>query len=129
MNPLQNINLCFGWLWILLGFLSGMVMGFFFHREDWLGGYGSFRRRLYRLAHVSFFGLGVLNFLFYLTAQEIRGSARIDDAGTAMIAGGVAMPICCLVVAHWPKAKMIFAFPVVSLITGGVLTLMEAWKL
>ncbi len=37
-----NLNLFLAWLWILLGFVSGMVLGLFFHRENWLGGYGSF---------------------------------------------------------------------------------------
>ena len=32
------------------------------------------------------------------------------------------MPVCCVVMAHFPKAHLIFAVPVVSLITGGVLT-------
>ena len=54
----SNLNLFLGWLWILLGFVSGMALGMFFHRENWLGGYGSFKRRMYRLGHISFFGLG-----------------------------------------------------------------------
>jgi hypothetical protein len=39
------------------------------------------------------------------------------------------MPVCCVVMAHFPKAHMIFAVPVVSLIAGGILTLMEVIKL
>lgn len=94
-------NLWFAWLWMLLGFLSGMVMGMFFQREHWLGGYASFRRRLYRLGHVSFFGLGALNLFFYFTAQSVTGNAELlSIASGAMIAGGISMPLCCLVVAH-----------------------------
>ena len=37
-------------------------------REDWLGGYGSFKRRLYRLAHISFFGLAIVNLMFCFVA-------------------------------------------------------------
>ena len=36
------INEAFGWVWVLAGFLSGLVLGLFFQRDDWLGGYGSF---------------------------------------------------------------------------------------
>ena len=64
-----HLNLILAWLWILLGFATGMVLGMFFHGENWLGGYGSFKRRMYRLGHISFFGLGVVNLLFCLTAQ------------------------------------------------------------
>ena len=67
----SNPNLFLAWLWILLGFVSGMVLGMFFHGENWLGGYGSFKRRMYRLGHISFFGLGAVNLLFWLTVQNI----------------------------------------------------------
>lgn len=69
-TEITQINLLLAWLWILLGFISGMVMGMFFHRENWLGGYASFKRRMYRLGHILFFGLGVLNLMFCLTVQH-----------------------------------------------------------
>ena len=36
-----------------------------------MGGYGSFRRRLARLGHISFFGLGFLNLLLAFTNQLV----------------------------------------------------------
>ena len=125
-----QINLVFAWGGILLGFLSGMVLGLFFHRENWLGGYASFKRRLYRLAHISFFGLGVVNLLFCLTVQNFSlAGPLVHFASLAFITGAIAMPVCCVVMAHFPKAHLIFAVPVVSLIAGGILTLMEVIKL
>jgi hypothetical protein len=125
-----QINLVFAWGGILLGFLSGMVLGLFFHRENWLGGYASFKRRLYRLAHISFFGLGVVNLLFCLTVQNFSlAGPLVHFASLAFITGAIAMPVCCVVMAHFPKAHMIFAVPVLSLIAGGILTLMEVIKL
>ena len=125
----SNPNLILAWLWILLGFVSGMVLGLFFHGENWLGGYGSFKRRMYRLGHISFFGLGALNLLFCLTVHifALSGSL-VHIASPAFIVGAVAMPACCAIMASFPKATMIFSVPVVSLITGGVLTLMEIIK-
>ena len=32
-----HFNLILAWLWILLGFAAGMVLGMFFHGENWLG--------------------------------------------------------------------------------------------
>ena len=126
----SNANLALAWLWILLGFASGMVLGLFFHGENWLGGYGSFKRRMYRLGHISFFGLGAVNLLFCLTVQNFSlGGALIRFASLAFIAGAMAMPLCCLVMAHFPKARLLFAVPVISLIAGGILTLMEIAKL
>ena len=126
----SNPNLLLAWLWILLGFVSGMVLGMFFRGENWLGGYGSFKRRMYRLGHISFFGLGVLNLAFCLTVQNfVLAGPLIYFASMAFIIGAVAMPICCVVMAQFPKAYLIFSVPVVCLITGGVLTLLEVIKL
>jgi fucose permease len=119
-----HLNLIFAWLWILLGFISGMTLGMFFHRENWLGGYGSFKRRMYRLGHISFFGLGAVNLLFWLTMQKIPSLESLAGvASWAFIIGGVTMPLCCAVVAHFPKAHLIFAVPVLCLVAGGVLML------
>ena len=125
-----NPNLILAWLWILLGFVAGMALGMFFHGENWLGGYGSFKRRMYRLGHISFFGLGVVNLLFCLTAQTFSLAGPFTVAASwAFIAGAISMPVCCVVMAHFPKAHLIFAVPVLSLITGGILILMEVAKL
>jgi hypothetical protein len=121
---LTDANLVFSWLWILFGFLSGLAMGLFFHRENWLGGYTSFRRRLYRLGHISFFGLGAVNLMFYLTARfALEPSVVRDYASIAFIIGGLAMPLVCLIVAHRQNWKNLFAIPVLSLVSAGVLTL------
>jgi hypothetical protein len=126
----SNLNLFLAWLWILMGFLTGMMIGLFFHGENWLGGYSSFKRRMYRLGHISFFGLGVLNLLFWLTAQNLSLTGSLTNiASWAFIAGAVTMPVCCIVMAHFPKAHLVFAVPVISLIVGGTLILVEVAKL
>jgi hypothetical protein len=120
----SNPNLFLAWLWILLGFVTGMVLGLFFHRDQWLGGYNSFKRRMYRLGHISFFGLGAVNLLFWLTLQRISEPGPLaGTASWAFMVGAVTMPVCCVIMAHFPKAHLIFAVPVVSLILGGLLTL------
>ena len=125
-TEITQINLLLAWIWILLGFISGMVMGLFFHRENWLGGYASFQRRMYRLGHISFFGLGGLNLMFCFSVQHFMlAGAGIHLASLAFVVGAVAMPMCCVIMASFPKATMIFAVPVVSLITGGLLMLRE----
>ncbi|HEU6447281.1 MAG TPA: hypothetical protein VFV23_02435 [Verrucomicrobiae bacterium] len=122
----SNPNLFFGWLWILLGFVSGMILGMFFHGENWLGGYGNFKRRMYRLGHISFFGLGAVNLLFWLTLQKIPSTGlQIQIASIAFVVGAITMPVCCVIMAHFPKAHFIFAVPVVSLIAGAVFTLIQ----
>jgi len=127
---MPQLNLVIGWSGIVLGFVSGMVLGLFFHGENWLGGYGSFRRRLYRLAHISFFGLGATNLLFWLTAQRFETTSLAPCvAAWGFVVGAITMPLCCVVMAHHPKARMLFAVPVVSLLAAGVLTLLEIIRL
>ena len=123
-----QINLLSAWIGILLGFLSGLVMGLCFQREDWLGGYGSLRRRLFRLGHISFFGLAATNFFFYLTAQALPDGNELVFASRAFIIGAVSMPICCVLMAYFRRAQMLFAIPVLSLTAGALLTLMELVK-
>jgi hypothetical protein len=125
-----NPNLFLAWLWILLGFVTGMALGLFFHHENWLGGYGSFKRRMYRLGHISFFGLGAVNLLFWLTTKNLPLTGPLASIATwAFIVGAITMPVCCVIMAHYPKAHLIFAAPVLSLIIGGILTLLEVIKL
>jgi hypothetical protein len=124
-----HLNLALGWLWILLGFVTGMVLGMFFHRENWLGGYASFKRRMYRLGHISFFGLGVVNLLFWITTKHLSvPNAMLGCASSLFLIGAITMPICCVVMARFPKLHMVFAVPVISLLTAGTLTLLEVIK-
>ena len=118
-----GLNLALAWSWVTLGFGSGLVLGLFFHREQWLGGYASLKRSLYRLGHISFFGLGVLNLCFYFTVRELALTGPIVTVGAwAFVAGAIFMPFCCVLMAHAPRLRPLFAVPVVSLLVGGVLT-------
>jgi hypothetical protein len=125
-----QLNLFLAWFWIVAGFVSGFFFGLFFHKENWLGGYASFKRRLYRLAHISFFGLASINFLFYLTARNFNpASVTVTVASWGFVLGAISMPVCCLAMAHRPRLRALFLIPVVSLITAGILTLWEIIKL
>jgi len=131
MNPHPfQINLTLAWLGIALGFASGSVLGLKFHREDWLGGYASFRRRLYRLGHISFFGLAVVNLMFYFTTcLPVLAGASLAVASWGFVIGAIAMPICCFIMAHQPKLRLLFLIPVLSLIVGSLSTIWEIIKL
>lgn len=118
-----DLHLSLVWIWILFGFVSGALLGLGFHREHWLGGYASLRRRMYRLGHISFFGLALMNLVFVVTVRE----ARIDGplvawASRGLLVGAVAMPVCCLLMAHRPAVRLLFAVPVSSLVLAAVCT-------
>lgn len=128
-TPWLPYNLFLAWSWICLGFVSGMALGCGFHRDQWLGGYSSLRRRLYRLGHISFFGLGTLNLLFCLTVQMLQaGGGGWEFAAGSFAVGAITMPVCCVLMAHWPQTRLLFAVPVLSLLGGGVTVLWEVAK-
>lgn len=122
------LNLVGGWVGMLAGVLSGAVVGLFFHREDWMGGYGSYRRRLTRLGHISFFGLGFLNLLFALSAPPLNLAGRsLEVASVSLMVAAIAMPICCFLSAWKKPFRHLFPIPVVAAAVGIVAVLL-GWR-
>jgi hypothetical protein len=114
-----SAHLQFAWCWILLGLLAGTVAGLFFHRDDWLGGYASWPRRLARLGHIAFLGTGLLNLGFALTAGDLGlGPSAVRLAGAMLIAGAVTMPAVCYLAAWRKPFRHLFFIPVLSLLGG-----------
>ncbi len=116
------INLQIAWIGIFLGFLAGAVPGLFFYKEDWLGGYGSWRRRMLRLAHISFFGIGIINAAFFLTYRHLDAGASDPAApiwpSRLLVAGAVAMPAVCYLAAWRKPFRHLFFIPVLCLVAG-----------
>ena len=121
------VNMTVGWFAMLGGALSGGTVGLFFHKENWLGGYYSFRRRLVRLGHIAFFGLGFLNILFALSANRLSALAAaegaLEAASVCFLIGVVTMPLCCFLAAWRPGMKFLFPVPVMSVVSGVVVVL------
>lgn len=113
-----------GWIFVLGGLVMGLVMGLKFQREEWLGGYSAFPRRMVRLAHVALVALGMLNIQFAQSADRLHLDSRLTGvASLAFIAAAVLMPTCCLWMAARRRHFEIFAAPIVCLATGLILTI------
>jgi len=107
-------NMVTGWSGMLFGLVAGGAIGLFFHDESFAGGYGSFRRRLMRLGHVAFFGLGILNVLFALTLEVTAAELRYPGvASVCLIASSILMPLVCYLTAWKTPFRHLFAIPVV----------------
>jgi hypothetical protein len=119
----MTFNLAVAWVWILLGLLTGTVLGLFFHKEEWLGGYGSWRRRMLRLGHISFFGTGLLNLAFALTVPALGRQAPVMLPSMLFVIGALAMPSVCFLSAWRKPLRHLFFIPVASLI-GAVLAVL-----
>jgi hypothetical protein len=122
------LNLVGGWVGMLAGVLSGALIGLFFHREDWMGGYASHRRRLTRLGHISFFGLGILNLLFAVTAGPLHLEGRsLSVASIGLMVAAITMPICCFLTAWKKPFRHLFPIPVVAA-TVGIVAILAGWR-
>jgi len=112
------MNWIAGWWLTLAGFASGAALGLFFHRAEFLGGYGSFRRRMLRLGHIALCALGMLNLIVGLSAQT----------SPLLIAGGAMMPAVCFLTAWKEKCRHLFFIPVLALVAAVVLILIGGTK-
>lgn len=112
-------NLYFAWCWFLVGLITGTVQGLFFHRDQWLGGYASWPRRMARLGHIAFFGTGLLNLCFAFTLAIVPADTLlVQAASTLLIVGAVAMSSVCYLAAWRKPLRHLFFIPVVSLLLG-----------
>ena len=119
----HSLNWTFGWWLILSGFSTGAGIGLFFHRDEFLGGYNSFRRRLLRLGHIAQVALGLLNVLYGVSPWPLSGDWHTDAASVAFICGGISMPSVCFLTAWKKPFRHLFFIPVVSLILAVLFTL------
>src|SRR5207249_10603414 len=105
---MNDFNWYAGWGLILAGFVSGAALGLAFHRDNFLGGFGSFRRRMLRLGHIAFCALRMLNLIVALSPWS----------SPLLVAGGVMMPTVCFLTAWKEKCRHVFALPVVTLVAA-----------
>ena len=114
-----QINFLFGWIGMMLGIVSGFLIGLRFHEDRWIGGYGSLARRMIRLGHISFFGLGFLNILFALSLERVTmPAALVPIAEIGFVLGAITMPLCCFLTAWKTSFRLLFPIPVLSLAAG-----------
>jgi hypothetical protein len=119
------INLQAAWIGILLGCVAGAVPGLYFHKNDWQGGYASWQRRMIRLAHIAFFGIGFINLSFFLTAKTLGIKSGLEFASALLVFGAVAMPLVCYISAWKMSFRHLFFIPA-TFVTFGIF--LFAWR-
>ena len=117
------LNIYAAWIAILVGVLTGITTGIFFHKEEFLGGYSSWTRRLMRLGHVSFFGLGFINLLFALTSRTLGIESGIEAASVLFVIGLITMPTVCYLSAFRKVFRHLFFIPVLSILIAVILSI------
>lgn len=112
------LNFYTGWIAFLVGIIAGAVSGLKFYSDDFLGGYVSWRRRLVHLAHISFFGIGLINIVFALTARALNVTTGVTIGSMALVIGAITMPLVCYMSAFRPAFRHLFFIPVVAVLIG-----------
>ena len=127
MDNIASFMLKAAWIGFLGGVVTGAVIGLFFSKKDFMGGYDSWRRRLVRLGHISFFGLGFMNALFAFTQAQIHLPESLAmRAAIGFIVAAVTMPTVCFLAAWKQPLRHLFPIPVAGAATG-IITVLVYW--
>jgi hypothetical protein len=111
------MNRTIGWFSLAMGVATGLVMGLWsfdgpMATPAWLGEYGDTSRRLARLGHIAFIGLGLINILLAHELPHSSLDARARRiASSQMNFGNVLLPITLFAAAAWRPAKFAMAIP------------------
>ena len=122
---IYSLNLIAGWSGFLAGAVSGALIGLCFHREDWLGGYNSWPRRLLRLGHIACFGLGLINILYALSAAALPPSQAANYGSALLVVGMITMPLNCFLSAWRKPFRHLFFIPAGSTLLGIICLLLS----
>lgn len=117
------INFYAAWIGMFLGLCAGGVEGLFFHHEQWRGGYSSWRRRMVRLGHISFFGIGFINLAYALSVDYLAISTPSPIPSSLLVLGALTMPLVCYLSAARKNFRHLFFIPAGSVILGVALFL------
>ena len=110
-GPTHLLNWQLGWWLLLFAFVTGAGIGLVFHRDDFLGGYGSFRRRIVRLGTHRAGGPGDDERAFRIVALAAAGDDVGDGASIGFVVGGVAMPAVCFLTGWRGSFRHCSSFP------------------
>ena len=116
-----------GWTSLAVGVAVGLVMGLWsfdgpLPPPAWIGEYADTSRRLVRLGHIAFIGLGLIDILL---ERELSRSALAPAtrgvASWAMVIGNVLLPIALIAAAAYHPLKYFMAIPASSVFVALVL--------
>ncbi len=129
-----DFNLVVGWASLAAGAISGLVLGLWSFDGPvdvpaWIGAYGDTPRRLIRLGHIAFFGLGILNILLARELPRLAlGAEAMRAAFRCMNFGNVFLPVTLFVAAIYPPLKYVLPVPATSVSIALCLAAYGAWK-
>jgi hypothetical protein len=125
--PFWEWNRRIGWASTCVGAASGLILGLWsfdgpFPVPGWLGEYDQTARRLARLGHIAFFGLGILNLLM---VSELRrdslGRWNRRVASWVMNFGNIGLPLTLFAAAAYRPCKYFMSVPALAVFVALVI--------
>lgn len=123
-----------GWVSACVGGITGLVLGLWSFDgpvpvPDFLGEYDNTSRRLARLGHIAFFGIGILNLL---AARELQHNCLSEKtAGIASVLmnfGNVFLPLTLVAASAYRPCKYLMPFPATAVTIALCLIAYGVWK-
>lgn len=118
-------SVAIGWTSLATGALMGLILGMWSFGgpipvPGWIGDYDTLPRRLLRLGHIAFFGLGVLNIMLarHLGRARTYVAPRRFALG-AMNFGNIFLPLTLIGAAAFEPAKYLMSVPALA-VTGAL---------
>lgn len=120
-------NRLVGWTSLAVGAATGLILGLWSFVGPVpvpavLGEYGDLSRRLARLGHIAFFGLGVINLLLAREHPHLRLSQRAQAiASSSMNFGNVFLPLTLFAAAFFHPLKYAMPIPALAVFVAVVI--------
>jgi hypothetical protein len=126
-------NRVVGWTSLAAGVGVGLVMGLWsfdgpLQPPGWIGAYGDTSRRLVRLGHIAFIGLGLIDILIERELlRSALGRTGRTVASWSMVIGNVLLPVALFGAAAYRPLKYVMAIPATSVFLALVLAAYGVW--
>lgn len=118
--PSVSRNLAVGWSSLAVGAVTGLVLGLWSFGgpvplPEAIGAYDALARRLLRLGHIAFFGLGILNIMLSRNiGQWLIPPDRARLALRAMNFGNLFLPVTLIAAAFFEPLKYLMSLPALA---------------
>lgn len=123
-----------GWTSLAVGVATGLAMGLWSFDgpvgvPEWLGAYDATSRRLVRLGHIAFLGLGILDILLARELPRLDlGEAAKRLASRAMVLGNALLPVTLFAAGACRPLKYVLPLPATAVFVALVLAAKGAWN-
>ena len=124
MKSAEEVCRLFAWCSCVMGVVTGLTLGLWsfdgpFPTPEWLSDYDSLSRRMTRLGHIAYFGLGFLTLLLAWELPKLTLDARQKTiAAEMMIFGNMFLPLTLFAASIYHPLKYLMPIPALCVLVA-----------